>query len=68
MEQKTIKNLATNAKTIKVSGQALSPKCLEDCLNEVKVLVTYPAPYSGCYKSEYKVIDSFYNSKYTSAF
>ena len=66
MNQKVVKHLDENVKTIKISGQALNEKCLHDCHIEEKVLVTYPAPYSGCYKSEYIVVNDYYNAQYSS--
>lgn len=68
MKQKAIKCLNQGAKAIKVTGQAINEACLEDCKHENYVYVVYPAPYTGCWKSEKVVTDSYYDQETTSWF
>lgn len=65
MDQKVIKGLAENVKTIKVSGQSAFENCLTDCPHYIEKEVTYATPYSGCYKTEYVVVGIIYNAMWS---
>ena len=66
MEQKKIRNLSTNAKTIKITGQGND--CLHDCYHKDPIRAYYSAPYNGCFQSTIIGYVEYYDAATTSWF
>lgn len=71
MEQKIVKKLGENAKSIKVSGQATgSDDCMYDCHIQEKELLyrEYLPNQMPCYIDHYRITADYYNQSWTSWF
>lgn len=74
MEQRKVKTLSNNAKTIKISGQNVGPidgvDCLYDChiVEKEEVKRVYHPNMMPCYTVYYKITADYYNASWTAQF
>ena len=66
MEQRKVRNLSANAKTIKITGQGND--CLHDCYHKDPIRLYYAASYNSCFQSKIIGYVEYYDAATTDWF